>query len=148
MFSVSFSCIIQSLLSKFIGSVKLDYGTQWSKLNKSYSIKISGIYMYEWKHVVTIKMVNILMGSTFRNEYMYKDTKKFVKGQFLKRYMKCYGQFLLQNFFLQMYTLSNAIKFWHIICKYLLHTSCTVLNGDHELFMMDSLVSFLNWDTL
>lgn len=35
--------------------------------------------MYEWKHVVTIKMVNILMGSTFRNEYMYKDTKKICK---------------------------------------------------------------------
>lgn len=35
--------------------------------------------MYEWKHVVTIKIVNILMGSTFRNEYMYKDTKKICK---------------------------------------------------------------------
>lgn len=46
MFSVSFSCIIQSLLSKFIGSVKLDYGTQWSKLNKPYSIKISGIHAW------------------------------------------------------------------------------------------------------
>lgn len=34
MFSVSFSCIIHSLLSKFIGSEKLDYGTYWSKLNK------------------------------------------------------------------------------------------------------------------
>lgn len=81
MFSVSFSCIIQSLLSKFIGSVKLDYGTQWSKSNKPYSIKISGIYMHEWKYVVTIKMVNILTGSVFRNEYMYmyKDTKKICK---------------------------------------------------------------------
>lgn len=85
MFSVSFSCIIQSLLSKFIGSVKLDYGTQWSKLNKPYSIKISGIHIYEWKHVVTIKMVTILMGSTFRNEYMYKDTKKICKRTVFER---------------------------------------------------------------
>lgn len=37
--------------------------------------------MYEWKHVVIIKMVNILTGSMFRNEYMYmyKDTKKICK---------------------------------------------------------------------
>lgn len=40
--------------------------------------------MYEWKHVVTIKIVIILMGSTFRNEYMYKDTKKICKGHFLE----------------------------------------------------------------
>lgn len=54
--------------------------------NKSYSIKISGMYMYEWKHVVTIKMVTILTRSVFRNEYMYmyKDTKKICKGQFFK----------------------------------------------------------------
>lgn len=37
------------------------------------------MYMYEWKYVVIIKMVIILMGFIFRNEYMYKDIKKICK---------------------------------------------------------------------
>lgn len=59
----------------------MDYGIYWLKLNKLYSIKIFGIYMYEWKYVVIIKMVNILTGFVFRNEYMYmyKDIKKICK---------------------------------------------------------------------
>lgn len=37
------------------------------------------MYMYEWKYVVIIKIVIILMGFIFRNEYMYKDIKKICK---------------------------------------------------------------------
>lgn len=32
-----------------------------------------------WNTCMNENMVNILMGSTFRNEYMYKDTKKICK---------------------------------------------------------------------
>lgn len=53
----------------------MDYGIYWLKLNKLYSIKIFGIYKYEWKYVVIIKMVNILTGFIFRNEYMYSKIR-------------------------------------------------------------------------
>lgn len=60
--------------------------------------------MYEWKYVVIIKIVIILMGFIFRNEYMYKDIKKICKGYFLEEvYVMLWVIFIIKFFFLDVY---------------------------------------------
>lgn len=60
--------------------------------------------MYEWKYVVIIKIVIILMGFIFRNEYMYKDIKKICKRiVFEEVYVMLWVIFIVKFFFLDVY---------------------------------------------